>query len=104
MYRVIAAAALAHLDMGHPEFVKCAKFVRESDEQQHSIETKLSVYGLYKQAVFGDCKNNLPVGRDSQDKLKHESWCKRAGMSREDAESRYVALIDELVPDWRNRL
>lgn len=79
--------------------------MRDSEEEEpRHITTKLKVYGLYKQAMLGDCDEGIDTSKeDVYVKLKHEAWCSRFGMSKDQAETEYVVLIDELVPDWRLR-
>jgi diazepam-binding inhibitor (GABA receptor modulating acyl-CoA-binding protein) len=82
-------------------FNEAAAYVSSSAPLPASNATKLRVYGLYAQAIRGDC----PDSHNDQDevaRMKREAWCKNRGMSADVAMQLYVSLIDELVPEWRS--
>ena len=61
-------------------------------------DTLLKLYSLYKQATEGDAPEEKTYGMfDFKEKFKHEAWLKLKGVSMEDAEGEYIALIDQLA-------
>lgn len=67
-----------------------------------SDEELLNLYGLYKQATIGDNETTKPGMFDFKGKYKWESWDKLKGISQEEAESKYIALVDELLAKYSN--
>ncbi len=57
----------------------------------------LDLYGLYKQATEGDVSGSRPGMLDPKGRAKYDAWSARKGTGREDAKTRYVALVDALV-------
>ena len=64
-----------------------------------SNQTLLQLYGLYKQATMGDVAGPEPGALDFRAKAKYDAWSSLAGTPREDAMSRYIALVDGLAED-----
>ena len=56
----------------------------------------LEVYALFKQASIGDCNTERPGMMDFKGKAKWDAWNGKKGMSKEDAEAKYIALVEEL--------
>ncbi|KAG7906882.1 hypothetical protein KL907_002522 [Ogataea polymorpha] len=56
----------------------------------------LQLYGLYKQATVGDNTTEKPGVFDFKGKYKWEAWKKLEGTSQQEAEKKYIALVDEL--------
>ncbi|KAF9182353.1 hypothetical protein BGZ50_004960 [Haplosporangium sp. Z 11] len=62
-----------------------------------SNETLLEIYSLYKQATVGDCNVKRPDGMfEYTDKAKWDAWNGKKGLSQEEAEKQYIALINKL--------
>lgn len=61
-----------------------------------SDDELLELYGLYKQATVGDNETEKPGMFDFKGKYKWEAWNKLKGLSQEEAEQKYIALVDEL--------
>lgn len=61
-----------------------------------SDDELLELYGLYKQATVGDNETEKPGMFDFKGKYKWEAWTKLKGTSQEEAEQKYIALVDEL--------
>lgn len=93
---------LLALGQGSSVFRKAADFVSSTAPVPASNETRLRVYALYSQATRGDCPEQLDGPIDPIRRLKLDAWCSHRGMTQEDAMTKYVALIDELSPGWRN--
>ncbi|KAG0677779.1 acyl-CoA-binding protein (ACBP)/diazepam binding inhibitor (DBI)/endozepine (EP) [Pichia californica] len=61
-----------------------------------SDDELLQLYGLFKQATVGDNETTKPGVFDFKGKYKWEAWNKLKGTSQEEAEAKYIALVDEL--------
>lgn len=60
----------------------------------------LLLYGLYKQATVGDNSSAKPGLMDFTGKAKWQAWEDQKGKSSEEAESEYIALVDELTDKY----
>lgn len=58
--------------------------------------TMLDIYALYKQGSGGDVSGDKPGFFDFVGTAKYEAWEKLQGTSMEDAQSRYIELIQKL--------
>lgn len=61
-------------------------------------DVMLIAYGFFKQATEGD--NNQPRPTENSDVVRtfmHDQWKRLAGMSREEAMTKYINFIKELV-------
>jgi len=59
-------------------------------------ETLLALYSLYKQGSVGDVAGARPGVMDVVGRAKYDAWVGRRGVTREQAMSEYVALVDKL--------
>jgi diazepam-binding inhibitor (GABA receptor modulator, acyl-CoA-binding protein) len=59
-------------------------------------DTLLRLYALFKQATDGDVKGTKPGLLDLKGRKKFEAWTSVKGMSRQDAQKNYIALVKEL--------
>ena len=57
----------------------------------------LDLYGLYKQSLVGDATGDAPSKWNMRAHAKFEAWTSHQGTSTEDAKSRYIQYVDELV-------
>lgn len=60
-------------------------------------ETLLKLYALYKQATLGDASGRRPGFTDIAGRAKYDAWERQRGMSKEDAMTAYIALVDRLM-------
>ena len=65
-----------------------------------SNEELLKLYGLYKQATDGDVSGSRPGGFDFKGQYKYDAWASTKGMSKEDAETNYIAHVDGLCESY----
>ena len=72
------------------EFLKAAEKVRNFSTRPPDKDF-LEFYSLYKQATVGDCNTNRPASSDTQGIAKWEAWNCLKGVSKVDAEKRYIA-------------
>jgi acyl-CoA-binding protein len=56
----------------------------------------LRLYALYKQGTHGDADGRRPGVFDLVGRAKYDAWKAVSGVSKEDAQTQYVALVDEL--------
>ncbi|KAL5263207.1 hypothetical protein ACHWQZ_G008553 [Mnemiopsis leidyi] len=76
-------------------FLKAAEEVKKLTSSPTDQE-KLEVYALFKQATVGDCNTARPGMLDFQGKAKWDAWDAKKGTSKEDAETAYIAKVEEL--------
>lgn len=62
-----------------------------------SNDDLLELYAFYKQATVGDVSGSRPGMLDLKGRAKYDAWAKKKGTSKEDAMTKYVALVDRLV-------
>ncbi|CDR45990.1 CYFA0S21e00364g1_1 [Cyberlindnera fabianii] len=76
---------------------------QEKADQVNKLATKpsddelLSLYGLFKQATVGDVNTDRPGIFALKDRYKWDAWKKNEGLSKEEAEKKYIDLVDELI-------
>ncbi|SMB90343.1 acyl-CoA-binding protein [Deinococcus hopiensis] len=56
----------------------------------------LKLYALYKQGTAGDVTGKRPGGFDFVGGAKYDAWAGVQGLSQEDAQREYVALVETL--------
>ena len=58
----------------------------------------LILYGLYKQVIIGDCNVSRPGGLfNVKHKKKWEAWNQFMGLSKEDAQLKYIKKVQQLM-------
>ena len=63
-----------------------------------SNEELLTLYALFKQATAGEATGAKKPGRfDLVGKAKYEAWTRIAGTSADEAKTRYIAVVAELL-------
>jgi acyl-CoA-binding protein len=60
-------------------------------------DTLLELYALYKQGTAGDVQGKRPGMLDVKGRAKYDAWAKVKGTANDDAQRKYVALVDRLV-------
>jgi len=76
-------------------FQTAAKNV-ESKVGSLSNDQKLTIYKYYKQATLGDVHGSRPSLFDLKGQAKWDSWASIKGMSKRDAEAKYISYIQNL--------
>ncbi|KAL5231323.1 hypothetical protein ABZP36_030099 [Zizania latifolia] len=61
-----------------------------------SNESKLILYGLYKQATVGDVNTSRPGIFNQRDRAKWDAWKAVEGKSKEEAMSDYITKVKQL--------
>jgi diazepam-binding inhibitor (GABA receptor modulating acyl-CoA-binding protein) len=57
----------------------------------------LELYALYKQGTAGDATGSRPGMMDFKGRAKFDAWAGKKGVAKEDAMTKYVALVDRLA-------
>ena len=82
--------------MASTEFESAVASVRELTEDPGN-DVKLKLYALYKQATEGDVSGKRPGFTDFVGRAKYDAWAKLSGTPAEDAESQYIAIVQDLA-------
>jgi acyl-CoA-binding protein len=61
-----------------------------------SNDDLLSLYALFKQATDGDVSGKRPGMMNVKGRAKYDAWAKVKGTGKDDAMTRYVALVERL--------
>lgn len=83
------------------EFTKAAEQVKSLTERP-SNEELLDLYGYYKQATVGDINTDRPgmLSLDLKGKAKWDNWASRKGMAKEEAEKKYIEIVNGLLAKY----
>ena len=81
------------------EFEQAAENVKKLT-QRPTNEELLEMYGLYKQATVGDCNTDRPGMFDPKGRAKWDKWDGNKGMSKADAEKKYVEVANSLIAKY----
>jgi len=77
-------------------FAEAQERVKKLSKRPSNSEL-LDLYGLYKQGTEGDVKGSRPGMLDLKGRAKFDAWASRKGVAQDEARTRYVALVGELV-------
>ncbi|KAI8920787.1 hypothetical protein PhCBS80983_g00442 [Powellomyces hirtus] len=80
---------------GNAEFIQAAADVKNLVYKPTNDEL-LQLYSLFKQSIVGDNETTKPGMFDLQGKAKWDAWNKLKGTSKEEAQTKYIALVKEL--------
>lgn len=76
-------------------FEVAVQSIKNSDpgaKNQPTNEEKLQFYGLYKQALFGDCNTPQPWAVQVSERAKWNAWNSKKGMTKQNAMIKYCEL------------
>ena len=59
--------------------------------------TLLELYSLFKQGSEGDAQGKRPGMLDLKGRAKFDAWKKLAGMSSDNAKTKYIELVTQLT-------
>ena len=62
-----------------------------------STDNLLFLYAHYKQATVGDVSGSRPSMLDVIGRMKFDAWTKLKGISKTEAEARYIAKVKALL-------
>ena len=60
-------------------------------------DVMLKLYGLFKQARFGDVTGDRPSAFDLRGRAKFDAWAARKGLSKDEAMTTYIEYAEELA-------
>lgn len=72
------------------------EYMKVTNLRSRSIMLTLQLYSLSKQATVGDNHTYPAHGFNLMGTAKWNAWNELKGMSQEDAEKQYIALVDKL--------
>lgn len=78
------------------QFEKASKDVHTLKERPGN-DVLLTLYSLHKQASVGDVNGEEPGMFDFIAKAKYNAWATKKGLSKEEAMTQYVTLVNELL-------
>jgi diazepam-binding inhibitor (GABA receptor modulator, acyl-CoA-binding protein) len=78
------------------KFEAAQKRVKELTKTPSNDEL-LELYAFYKQATSGDVAGSRPGMLDLKGRAKFDAWTKKKGTGKDDAMTKYVALVDRLT-------
>ena len=81
------------------EFQRAAEDVKKLT-QRPSNEELLELYGYYKQATVGDCNTDCPGMLDMKGRAKWNKWNELKGMSKEEAEAKYIETAKKVMEKY----
>lgn len=77
--------------MSEEEFKKACAWARERYTKGRSTpEDDKTLYGLYMQALHGDCNRPQPYAIQFTERAKHDSWSSHKGMTQQAARLAYI--------------
>ncbi|GBG32896.1 Acyl-CoA-binding protein, partial [Hondaea fermentalgiana] len=79
-------------------FASAVEHVKQHASAKVGDADKLRLYGLYKQALEGDCKAPAPSVLSVVAHAKWKAWNESTGTSQEKARQLYLATVSELYP------
>lgn len=60
----------------------------------------MAYYSYYKQATIGDVEGSQPYAIQFEARAKWDAWNSLKGMSKQEAQQKYIDLAAKDVPDW----
>ncbi|XP_006472276.2 acyl-CoA-binding domain-containing protein 3-like isoform X1 [Citrus sinensis] len=86
-------------------FATAVKFVEVSESGNKKddalSDVQMELYALHKIATEGPCRDPQPMPLMLSARSKWNAWQKLGNMNPEEAMERYVALLSDRVPDWK---
>lgn len=79
-------------------FEKACKDIKEHGKSMSSDDMKV-IYGLFKQANFGDNTTDAPSFYQLTEKGKWNAWNDQKGKSKEQAQQEYVEYAIKFFPE-----
>ncbi|XP_068698420.1 enoyl-CoA delta isomerase 2-like [Montipora foliosa] len=95
--------ALRHIQTGNVNLVELDKDFQaavakvKTLKQDPGNDSKLQLYGLFKQASVGKCNDPKPGAFDFVGKAKWTTWNDLGDMSKNDARQKYIDYVNQLV-------
>ncbi|RKP11768.1 acyl-CoA-binding protein [Piptocephalis cylindrospora] len=80
---------------GNAEFIKAAEDAKNFSKMP-STDELLELYALFKQGTIGDNDTTRPGVFDLKGKAKWDAWTGKKGLSKEEAQAKYIAYVKAL--------
>ena len=90
-------ASASHETVMHEQEFLDAQAKVERLYKRMGNETVRKVYAYYKQATQGDVSGRRPSAIRFRDRIKFDAWSSISGMSKEDAMTAYIDLVNNLA-------
>ncbi|KAJ3220524.1 hypothetical protein HK099_004231 [Clydaea vesicula] len=81
--------------MSNAEFIKAAADVKNLKTKPNNDQL-LSLYAHFKQSIVGDNNTDRPGMFDLQGKAKWDAWNAIKGLSKADAQAKYIEIVKGL--------
>ena len=78
------------------KFEKATKDVTKAKNDPGN-DLKLRLYAHFKQSTDGDVSGDKPGFTDFVGRAKYDAWAKLKGISKDDAMTAYIKLVDRVV-------
>lgn len=75
-----------------------------ADSVKATIEQKLKIYALYKQATMGDINTPQPWAVQVEARAKWDAWNLLKGKEKTECMEHYIQLLQEINPEWEHLL
>ena len=82
-----------------PEFIQASEIVKKLKTKPNDDEL-LQLYGLYKQAKFGNNNTEKPGFLDFKGSKKWNSWNENMNLSKYDSEVKYITIVNSLIKKY----
>ncbi|KAI9335128.1 acyl-CoA-binding protein [Obelidium mucronatum] len=80
---------------GNQAFADAAAAAKQLSYNPNNDEL-LKLYGYFKQGTVGDNTTDRPGMFDLQGKAKWDAWTANKGLSKEDAQAKYIQYVKDL--------
>lgn len=81
-------------------FDKAVYAIKNGPPRDSSTEKKLNFYKYYKQATEGDVKGEQPYAISFEARAKWDAWNSVKGLSTEEAQQKYIGLLEADDAQW----
>jgi len=84
-------------------FITTFKPDPDSEEAKFSPsnDLKLLFYGYYKQSIEGNITGKRPGFWDPINQAKYDAWEKNKNLTKQEAQAKYIQILDDKYPPWR---
>ena len=85
-------------------FDEAAAYLSDAHHIKLNSDQKLQFYAYFKQATLGPCDKPQPGLFEMVERAKWKAWKALGKMSKDEAVTQYVALLDKIAPQWKEEL
>jgi len=84
------------------QFKQALEYAKSGPELKLSNDQKLQMYGSFKQGTIGENITKAPSKLSFIEHAKWDAWTKLGKLSKTDAQKKYIDLLSQLAPNWKN--